>query len=557
MGWPMANHDYDNSRAAVAANIFADNVHTLGIAWSFDIPQIEPLFAPAGSPLVLDGVVYYQDLQSSVHALDLFSGELVWQQEYNQPVYGPAGPAIGYGKVFVQVSSSLRALDLFTGEELWITELNGMGGSHQPYVFDGKVFTSTRQLDPELDGNEPAQSGWFYAINQESGEIIWQQPAVEGNIWGDTEINTRGGSWFSPAIDPQRGTSYWGTGKLVQMPGDDGLQPLVGPKNGNLYAHSVISLSLDTGDLTWATRLNPAPRYGHGLEMPPLLIRLEREEEEALEIVVGAGRAGRIMALERRSGEMIWQIQVGRQQNIYLEALPADRTIQIFPGLYGGIVSPMAFADGTIYAAVNEFPVEYFQEIEQAEEEDLPQIPPLSPPPTETPLGGRSQLVAIDAATGAILWTVDLSSMNFGGITIVNDLLFTTTFDGALYAYIRQSGENIWAAQAPEGLLSLAAVSGDSVVLAALGGEQPFLFGLRLGLAAPRPTPAAPPTPTPVVTPTPTPTATPTVPPVPPVVPPTPPVVTPTPTETPLPTPDDTEPVDPTPLPTLPPPEEP
>jgi alcohol dehydrogenase (cytochrome c) len=545
IGWPMANRDYGNSRTAVGGDIFADNVHTLGIAWSFDLPQINPQFAPAGSPLILEGVVYYQDLQSSVYALDLLTGELVWQQEYNQPVYGPAGPAIGYGKVYVQVGSSLRALSLFTGEELWITELDGMGGSHQPYVFDEKVFTSTRQIDPELDGDEQARSGWFYAIHQESGEILWQQPAVEKDVWGDTEINKRGGSWFSPAIDPQRGASYWGTGKLVQMPGENGLQPLSGPENGNVFAHSVISLSLETGNLTWAAQLDPAPRYGHGIELPPLLITLERDEEGALDMVVGAGRAGRIMTLERGSGEIIWQTQVGWQQNIHLETLPAGRTIQIFPGLYGGIISPMAYADGTIYAAVNEFPVDYVQESLQAEEEDMPRIPPLPTPPTEALLDGRSHLLAIDAATGAVLWTVDLPRMNFGGITVVNDLLFTTTIDGAVYAFIRETGENVWAAQAPEGLLSPAAISGETLVLAAFGGEQPFLFALRLGQASPPPVPAAPATPTPTVTPTPTPTITPETP-----LPP--PAVTPTPTETPSPTPDETDPEEPTPLPTLP-----
>jgi outer membrane protein assembly factor BamB len=509
--WPLANGNYNNTRAAVNASIFADNVATLGIAWSFDIPSAESMVPPTGSPLIVGENIYYQDLQSNVYAFNLITGALIWQQEYDTPASGPNGPAIGYGKVFVQVGNdSLRALDMNSGEEVWNTALEGYGGAHQPVVFGGLVLTSTRQMERIPDLNNQPRSGWFYAIHHETGEIAWQLPAVEGGLWGDTEANARGGAWFSPAIDPQRGLSYWGTGKLVALPQENEVFTLPEPQTGNLYSHSVAALSLQSGELEWSAQLDPLPAFGHGLEAPPLLITLEQEDGDPQDIVIGTGRSGVVIALDRDSGERIWEIRVGRQQNTDLESFPIDRTIQIYPGVYGGIASPLAYADGILYAAVNHLPSDFTAKT-PGDTQDQGQVIELEPTPvmsgiSNDQLNGSSELVAIDAATGAILWVVELPHMNFGGATVINDVLFTTTIDGAVFAFDRENGDELWAAQAPEGLLSLPAVSGDTIVLAALGGERPFVFALRLGLAA-TPTPAV--TPTPTSTPTMTPTQTP------------------------------------------------
>jgi outer membrane protein assembly factor BamB len=532
--WPMANRDYANSRSVQNSNIFAANVNSLGMAWSYNITESESQYAPAGSPLIYGNTAYLQDLNSNVYALDVLSGSLMWRVDYNQPVNGASGAAIGYAKLYIQAGGSLRALALDTGEELWSTPLEGRSDAHQPYVFGELILTSTRQVEPQL--GEEAASGWFYAIHHETGKVVWQKPAVQEDLWGDIQSNRRGGAWFPPAIDAARGLSYWGTGKIAALPGESGLQSITETSEGNIYSHSVVALSLVTGELMWAAPLEPNPRFGHGLEMSPLLVSLEREGEEPLEMVIGAGRAGRIIALDRDSGNRIWDIQVGRQQNLHLQTRPDVESIQILPGLYGGIASPLAYANGTLYAAVNHLPVEYTTQSEAT----------LDQTPTSTVQPGRfnegsSELIAVDAATGAVLWTAELPALNFGGATIVNDLVFTSTLDGGIYAFAVQNGDEIWAAQAPEGLLSPPAAAGDTLVMAALDGNRPFVFGLRLGLSVRK-------TPAPAITWTPTSTVTPTA-----VLSPVAPVTrTPTSTPTPptLPTVTETETEEPTPLPT-------
>ena len=55
----------------------------------------------------------------------------------------------------------------------------------------------------------------------------------------------------------------------------------------------------------------------------------------------------------------------------------------------------------------------------------------------------NSQLVAIDAATGNILWDVELPGDSFGGATVVNDLVFTSVFSGLILALDRETGETV------------------------------------------------------------------------------------------------------------------
>ena len=48
---------------------------------------------------------------------------------------------------------------------------------------------------------------------------------------------------------------------------------------------------------------------------------------------------------------------------------------------------------------------------------------------------GRGGFTALDAATGRVLWQHRLPSMAFGAATVANDVVFTSTYDGTIYAF--------------------------------------------------------------------------------------------------------------------------
>ena len=111
--------------------------------------------------------------------------------------------------------------------------------------------------------------------------------------------------------------------------------------------------------------------------------------------------------------------------------------------------------------------------------------PSLLSPNVPTVLGGNigtadGQAVAIDAATGAVLWDVVIPGDPLGGMTVVNDLVFTATFQGKVYALDRKTGATVWTWDAPGGINGWPAVA-DDVIVWPIGLPNPaLLVALRL-----------------------------------------------------------------------------
>ena len=76
--------DKANTRLA-DGSIKRDNVSGLKVAWTLPITGQGSYGAYAASPVIAKGVIYSQDLGSNVQAIDLESGEVLWQKRYEEP----------------------------------------------------------------------------------------------------------------------------------------------------------------------------------------------------------------------------------------------------------------------------------------------------------------------------------------------------------------------------------------------------------------------------------------------------------------------------------------
>jgi outer membrane protein assembly factor BamB len=92
-------------------------------------------------------------------------------------------------------------------------------------------------------------------------------------------------------------------------------------------------------------------------------------------------------------------------------------------------------------------------------------------------------------ATGKILWKYEFDRVAFGGVTLVNDLVFTATLDGMIYALSAQDGSVVWQWQAPGGTNAWPAVAGDTIVWPFGLGDSPSLIALSLNGSGTIPTP--------------------------------------------------------------------
>ena len=76
--WPAHNHDLSNTRATSQSPINSQTVSQLKVKWRFPLKGAGEFGLFSSTPIVVNGTVYFQDLNSNVFALDRNTGALKW-----------------------------------------------------------------------------------------------------------------------------------------------------------------------------------------------------------------------------------------------------------------------------------------------------------------------------------------------------------------------------------------------------------------------------------------------------------------------------------------------
>lgn len=473
-GWPMANHDYANTREYLGQGIDSANVSKLGLAWSLPITGISEWGAATTNPLILGSTVYFQDLKSNIYSVDLSSGKLNWMKTYNQDIAGPNGLAVGWGKIFAQVGHYNLAGLTMNGVQLWSKALaaNNTGIDVQPSLYDHTVYTSSVPgVNNEkfyLGGNV----GTIYAVDELTGKVKWSFDTVDSkDVWGNAAVNSGGGAWYPPAIDLARNAMYWGIGNPGPFPGTKDFPNGSSRPGNNLYTSSMIALNPASGRLLWYNQVAPHDLFDYDFEASPILTSINLNGKMT-DVAIGAGKMGKVVAMDRDSGKTVWTTLVGTHLNDNLKTLPPGVT-EVSPSPLGGVETMMAYSDGVVYVPVVDMTVQYTPSEFVAKSFNL--------------AAGKGELIAINATSGKILWTKKLDSLDVGAATVVNDLVFTSTFNGKIYAFNKKTGDIVWTYQAPGGINGWPAVSGDMILFPVGQGKNPVLLAFKIGAKAAAP----------------------------------------------------------------------
>jgi glucose dehydrogenase len=471
--WPLMNRDYSNTRATTDSEINSGNVSKLGIAWSFNLPGSSGWGAAASNPLILGDTVYFQDLKSNVFALDLKSGEIRWDRLYNLDNIGPNGPAVAWGKVFVAKGHyEVAALDM-NGKELWSTKISdkeSVGIDIQPTPYGNMIYVSSVPGVSNQNFYKGGSVGVIYALDQGTGKIKWSFDTVDSkDIWGNPDVNSGGGSWQPPAIDTKTNTMYWGVGNPAPWPGTEEFPNGTSRPGPNLYTDSILALNHQDGKLLWFKQVRPHDLFDLDFQISPVLATATINGVKR-DIVIGAGKLGKVFAFDRKSGEILWETSVGEHKNDDLTELP-EGTTRVLPGALGGVETPMAYAEGTLFVPIVNLFSDYTPAAFDFSTFDFTK--------------GTGELVAIDVNNGKIIWDQRLDSINVGAATVVNDIVFTSTFDGKIYAFNCKTGDQVWNYQAPGGINGWPAVAGDTIIFPVGLGNPPVLIAFRLGATTP------------------------------------------------------------------------
>jgi alcohol dehydrogenase (cytochrome c) len=461
-GWPAHNFDLSNTRADLESDIVASNVATLKQKWAFKLPYSGFYGAFTSNPIVLDGEVYFEDPDSHVFALNEASGALVWEHAYKSvtPSGGPNGVAFGYGLLFGATESSVFALDPKNGKQVWIRKLianSREGIDMAPLLYGGKVLVST------IPGNSTSYYtggawGTVYALTAATGKPLWSFSTVQGagSLWGDPKRNGGGGLWYPPAVDSS-GRVFMGVANPSPYPptaADPNAASRPGP---NLYTDSLVALNGTTGKLLWYQQITPHDLRDYDFQDSPI-ITTELVGGVATEVVIGAGKSGKVVAFRADDGERLWTLNIGEHNKNQYGPLPVQsgivpaKPVTFCPGSLGGVLTPMAENANTLY-------VPWIDLCLQATADGI----------TGAVGTGTGGLAAVNATSGAIVWKHLFKSIDAGAATIAGNVVFTSTVDGTIYAIATKNGAVLWSTRAPAGINSFPAVTKDMLIIGAGG----------------------------------------------------------------------------------------
>lgn len=462
--------DLANTRQ-VSAQIDSSNVSELEVAWTFPLTGQSTYGSHASTPIISKGVVYSQDLASNVQAIDLESGEVLWEKSYESPSHGPNGLVVAGGLVYGPTADSAFALDQETGEEVWSTRLirNPQESIDMaPGYNDGLVYLSTVPVTP-TETYGAGGVGILWALDAKTGKKMWHFDTVPEDLWGKPEVNSGGGLWYPPSFDG-KGFMYFGTGNPGPLPGTPEYPWGSSRPGSNLYADSMVKLDEKTGKMQWYYQQTPHNIYDWDFQDPPILTSAGGRD-----LAIGAGKSGVVVAIDAKSGKPVWKRPVGVHNGHDNDPLYAMRREysklnagEVFPGQLGGVIAPMASNESTVFVPVVNHSMTVVSPSELGEES-----------------AATGELIALDKASGKVKWKKQFPQPAYAAPTVVNDLVFESTVDGAVYGLDTKTGGEVWTATLPAGSNAGVMINGDTLIASAglpvAEGQKAELVAYRLG----------------------------------------------------------------------------
>ena len=485
--WTLPGANLANTRD-VASQITSSNVAQLGVAWCVPVESTGVTKAAglangyATTPVVADGVVYAQDLESNVMAIELATGKVLWTHDYNSLNGGPDGVNVVNGTVYAATDSAAVALSAATGRQLWSRTLIGNdleGIDMAPGYNDGTVYVSTVPVNPNKGEYLGGAKATLWALNAATGAPEWSWDEVQ-NLWGNPGLNSGGGLWDPPSFDSQ-GNLYIGIanpGPIGQTGWPKGYPWGTSRPGPDLYTDSVVKLS-PAGKLLWYYQLTPHDLFDWDLQNSPVLTTANGQP-----VVIDGGKAGILIELNAQTGKLLWKLPVGvhsgpgdagliTENATPTSPIPLPAKFSLEPGVFGGIESQLATNGSTTFAAVNNLAVPMsvkgVTESSKAFEAAIPKA--------------TGEMVAVNQDTGKIEWDDKLPSSPYGAATVTNNVVFTTTYSGHLYAFNATTGAILLNTPLSAGSNAPVTIAGDYVIAGAavpLSGQS-LIIAYKLG----------------------------------------------------------------------------
>jgi alcohol dehydrogenase (cytochrome c) len=474
-----------------------DNVQNLFPAWAFSLGG-EKQRGQETQPLVHDGIMYITGSYSRIYAIDVGTGEEIWQYDARLPEgilpccdVINRGAAIFDDKVyFGTLDARIVALDAKTGDVVWRDKIAdykaGYSYTAAPLIVNGLVVTGN-------SGGEFGIVGAVEARDAQTGDLVWKRPVIEGHMgelngepstmtgelnatWpGDMWKTGGGATWLGGSYDARTDTLIFGTGNPA--PWNSHLRGAGAPaednSGDNLYAASRLGIDPATGEIKW--HFQTTPREGWDYDGVNEVVAYD--DRDGNQRLATADRNGFFYVLDAADGgfvsatpfvkDITWAEGIDETgRPIFIEggrpgdpAAAADGTqgevVFSSPSFLGGKNwMPMAFSQrtGNFYIPSNEWGMDIWNE-------------PISYKQGAAYLGAGftikpnyedhiGSLKAMDPDTGELVWEYKNDAPLWGGVmTTAGGLVFFGTPEGKFIALDDETGEELWSFQTGSGIV--------------------------------------------------------------------------------------------------------
>ncbi|HET9384154.1 MAG TPA: PQQ-dependent dehydrogenase, methanol/ethanol family [Gemmatimonadales bacterium] len=305
--WLTYSGTVDGQRYSSLGDVTPENVSRLRMLWSrqFDITgRVE------GTPLVAGGIMFVTLPPSTVAAIDVDSGDIVWTYSRRLAPDLPVccgdvnrGAAILGKTLFVgTLDGHLVALSVNTGKMLWETLVADPRDGH---TITGAPLVTGRSVVVGTAGAEYGIRGILDAYDPETGKRQWRFETIPGpgdsghETWQNGAWRTGGGStWVTGSYDPSLNLVYWGVGNPAPPFAGD-VRP-----GDNLFTNSVVALRADSGELAWHFQFTPHDEHDWDSAQTPILADLVIDGKER-RLICWPNRNGFYYVLDRVTGAFI------------------------------------------------------------------------------------------------------------------------------------------------------------------------------------------------------------------------------------------------------------
>ncbi len=509
--WIQHGRTQDEQRYSPLTQISGANVKDLGLAWYLDLGTKRGL---EGTPLIVDGVMYFTGEWGTAYAVDARSGKLLWQNDLkvdrDRGQYGCCdivnrGMAMWNGKVYVGTfDGRLVALDAATGTIVWDKLTVDLA---RPYTITGAPRVVKGKVLIGNGGAELGVRGYVSAYDAETGDMAWRFYTVPGDpskpfespilekaaaTWDPSgkywEIGGGGTVWDSMAYDPELDLLYIGVGN-----GSPWNKEIRSPAGGdNLFLSSIVALRPETGEYVWHYQTTPGDGWDYTATQHLVLADLEIAGKPR-KVILQAPKNGFFYVLDRASGELLsaenyvhvsWAKSIDLKTGRPVETDNSYKTSPVyqFPSPMGGHNwQPMCFHPGTgyVYIPARELAMIYRQDdtfefnpkfwnVGMDVMKDLT-VPAWLDREIVKKVGAATAqgfLLAWDPVKQKEVWRHNSETpWNSGALCSGDDLVFEGTGRGYFDAYDARTGKLLWHYDVQQGVIG-------SPITYTVGGEQ-------------------------------------------------------------------------------------